>query len=509
MKIKILSLFLLVFPFLLYAQNTEIDWGKEYKIPKRNDDRPFIGVSDHHYFLNYQNKKDNTLLVYNFGHELVQEIPLGDNQDGKRIIAESIIKTRAGYFLITSAYYKKEKIEFVYTSAIEEDGSVNFTTDHLFAYSLKKNQGITLPRKDFFNRDKYGFAISPDSTKLLFTRVTGIFQDLRIAGKEKYQLFVFDHFFGKVWEKIIDLPDVDSKINVDKFSITNNGNVLLFASNVEKKRRFKNWIPSYSLSVFRVNQDGIFAQIDLKVNNSYPVVATGFCDAEGSLYIAGIYTNAIGSKKETGANGTFIMKFDKVNKLLFSKKHPFDLATQEAIMPTGVKRAGIEFFKFDIDLLLVDFTNERFLFVAENRYTSSIEKHSSDDILIPNFSFDGEVNWVYHYPKRFYSDLFNTVPSMFFMKENKIFLFHHCFKSKEERKALGHAKGYRYAYYTDLVAINLSGELENKETLFVTKGIIRRPINTKFCRALDDGRILIYADHGGRFQFGTCKIPEY
>lgn len=503
MKIKILSLFFLILPILLNAQNAKVDWGEVHKFPKRNEQRPFIGVSDNHYFLNYKNKKSNTLKVYNFDHELVHEIALGKNQDGKRIIAESIIKTKAGHFLITSAYYKKEKIEFVYTSAIEEDGSVNFTTDHLFAYSLDKGQGFTL-----YNRDKYGFTISPDSTKLLFTRITGIYQDLRIAGKEKYQLFVFDQSFGKVWDKIIDLPNVDSKINVDKFSITNNGNVLLFASNAEKKRRFKNWIPSYSLSVFRVNQGGIFAQIDLKVGNSYPVVATGFCDAEGSLYIAGIYTNALGPKKEIGANGTFMMKFDKANKMLFSKKHPFDLTIKEAIRPTGVKRGAIDFFKFDIDFLLVDFTNERFLFVAENRYFSmDKEDYHSDDILIPNFSFDGEVNWVYHYPKRYKSDLLKKIPSMIFMKENKIFLFHHCLKSREERKELRFEYGNQYTNYIDLVGINLNGELEYKKTLFGFKGfIVRRSFNTKLCKAFNDGRILIYTNDVGKFRFGMCKI---
>ncbi|MFT4696754.1 MAG: hypothetical protein ACI8RY_001932 [Urechidicola sp.] len=508
MKIKILSLFFLVLPIFLNAQNAKVDWGEVHKFPKRNVESPFIGISDNHYFLNYKKKKSNTLMVYNFDHELVHEIPLGRNQDDKRIIAESIIKTKTGYFLITSAYYKKEKIEFVYTSAIEEDGSVNFTADHLFAYSLDKGQGITLPRIDLYNRDKYGFTISPDSTKLLFTRVTGIYQDLRIAGKEKYQLFVFDQSFGKVWDKIIDLPNVDSKINVDKFSITNNGNVLLFASNVEKKRRFKNWIPSYSLSIFRVNKDGIFAQIDLSVSDSYPVNAIGFCDEEGSLYIAGIYTNALGSKKEIGANGTFMMKFDKANKMLFSKKHPFDLDIKDAIRPTGVKRGAVDFFKFDIDLLLVDFTNERFLFVAENRYFSmDREDFHSDDILIPNFSFDGEVNWIYHYPKRYKSDYLKKISSMIFMKENKIFLFHHCFKSKEERKALRLEQGYKFSsYFTDLVAINLSGELESKKTLFNLSGFNRRHINTKFCRILNDGRILIYTNDTDKFRFGTYKI---
>jgi hypothetical protein len=508
MKIKILSLFFLVLPIFLNAQNAKVDWGEVHKFPKRNVESPFIGISDNHYFLNYKKKKSNTLMVYNFDHELVHEIPLGRNQDDKRIIAESIIKTKTGYFLITSAYYKKEKIEFVYTSAIEEDGSVNFTADHLFAYSLDKGQGITLPRIDLYNRDKYGFTISPDSTKLLFTRVTGIYQDLRIAGKEKYQLFVFDQSFGKVWDKIIDLPNVDSKINIDKFSINNNGNVLLFASNEEKKRRSKNWIPNYSLSVFRVNQDGIFAQIDLKVNNSFPIVATGFYDAQESLYIAGLYTNAIGIKKETGANGTFMMKFDKANKLLFSKKHPFDLATQEAIMPTGIKRTGRDFFKFDIDLLVVDLTNERFLFVAENRYFSSDrEDFHSDDILIPNFSFDGEVNWIYHYPKRYKSGLLKKRPSMIFMKGNKIFLFHYCLKSKEERKELRFEFGNRYTNYIDLVGINLNGELESKKTLFGFKGFFaRRTFNTKLCKALNDGRILIYTNDTDKFRFGTCKV---
>ena len=76
---------------------------------------------------------------------------LAAHQDNKRIIAESIIKTRADYFLITSAYYKKEKVEFVYASVIEEDGDVNLTTDHIFAYSLSHHQKhIGLPFGMYF-----------------------------------------------------------------------------------------------------------------------------------------------------------------------------------------------------------------------------------------------------------------------------------------------------------------------------------------------------------------------
>ena len=193
MKIKILSLFLLIFPFLLNAQNTEIKWGEEYKIPKRNEQRPFIGISENHYFLNYKNRKSNTLMVYNFDHELVQKIPLGRNQDNKRIVAESIIETKEGHFLITSANYKKEKVEFVYASAIEEDGNVNLATEHLFAYSISHHQKyIGLPFGMYaLNKDKYGFAMSPDSTKLLFSRVTGKTQALRVGGEDKYQLLTF------------------------------------------------------------------------------------------------------------------------------------------------------------------------------------------------------------------------------------------------------------------------------------------------------------------------------
>jgi hypothetical protein len=90
---------------------------------------------------------------------------------------------------------------------------------------------------------------------------------------------------------------------------------------------------------------------------------------------------------------------------------------------------------------------------------------------------------------------------------NKIFLFHHCFKSKEERKALRLEQGYKFSsYFTDLVAINLSGELESKKTLFNLSGFNRRHINTKFCRILNDGRILIYTNDTDKFRFGTYKI---
>ena len=96
---------------------------------------------------------------------------------------------------------------------------------------------------------------------------------------------------------------------------------------------------------------------------------------------------------------------------------------------------------------------------------------------------------------------------MIFMKENKIFLFHHCLKSKEERKELRFEYGNQYTNYIDLVGINLNGELEYKKTLFGSKGFfVKKSINIKLCKALNDGRILIYKDHDRKFKLGRIRL---
>lgn len=507
MKIKILNLLLIVFPILLNAQNTEIEWGEEFKVPFKVDQASFIGVSDYHYFFNYKKKKGSELMVFDFNHQLIQTITVGENQDGKKLLPEKIIKTKAGNFLITSAYYWKEKLEFVYASQIMDDGNINFSNDRLFTYPVNKGGKIIKHAgSSIRNKDNYGFTFSPDSTKLLFTRIYSDYEAPRDKGKDKYQLYVFDQSFNEIWEKTIALPYIDERIDVNDYSISNKGNVFLIASKVVKKGRRKAWIPKYDLKVFRANREGIYAQLDISIPNCYPIVGTGFCDEDESFYIGGIYMDIQGLRDDMGANGTFMMKYDKMDQLLLSKKYPFSQETREALIPSFRKKAGDRFFSFSIDLLLIDYHNQRFSFVAENRYFSTDRGYHSDDILFPNFSFDGELNWVYHYPKKYLSPASPMSASRMFLSDNKVFLFHHCFKSKEERKKLQHKKKFiPYSYYTDLVTLGLDGELTSKETLFFSRNF-KKPIFPMYCEKISDGRILLYTRKEKKIKFGTCKI---
>jgi len=213
--------------------------------------------------------------------------------------------------------------------------------------------------------------------------------------------------------------------------------------------------------------------------------------------------------KKVGVNGTYMMKFDSKDKLLFSNKIPFEEKLKKDLEIKYSKRNGFAFFNYDIELLIIDYQKRVFSFVGENRYFSNYGGHHADDILIPNFSFDGTLNWVHHIPKKITSKYSSFSYSNISFKDNEISLFFNNNKSKRDNVSS--------RFYTELISINLKGDVELKESLYNSRKIrmsnysknIKPPVHPRFSKKIGNRKYLIFAkgEVKGKmkFQLGTFK----
>ena len=338
MKKYALLLSVLVFPCLMFAQDWDIDFGESYNKKHKTslggdeESSKFLGLNNQSYFITYESKKFGDILQFDFNHNLVNTIPIGTTPAGLKLEPKHLLKIKSGNYLISSHYNKWEKQAWVYATRFTKDGTTEKAKEPLFSYSTIDFRQLFFQSTGIKNNDAYGFDISPDSSKIVFTRVDRSMQSRNFSGNEKYQVFMFDQNLNKLWEKEISLPNVDRKIQIKQIEVTNSGEVLFLAKNSEKGVKRKWWIPKTDMVIIRINKDGKYTTNTLRLKKTYPVSAAMFTH-DDFLYVTGVYTN--GEKEMKGANGTFFMKFDEDDELLSYKKYPYEDEIRQNIIPVS------------------------------------------------------------------------------------------------------------------------------------------------------------------------------
>lgn len=507
MKKYALSLIIMIIPFLASAQDWDVEFGKVYKgyrynelFRKYNDllrkdlSTSFLGLNQDYYYLNYESKKDNEILQFDFNHNLINAILIGENPEGEKLEPEYMMKTVDDTYLISSYYNKKNSQESIYATRLNEDGSLEKVEEPIFSYSIP-----SLSNSGYANTDVSGYAFSLDSSKIVFA-MAGDYEVKRKGGNETYQIFVFDNDFNLLWKKDITLPDVDKKIKIQQFSVTNQGEVYFLAKSKEKFTRKNRWIPKGDFFTIRVKEEEIIINT-LKLKEAYPISVTVFWE-DNVLYAAGIYTN--GWKESSGADGTFMMKFDEDDSLLFYEKYPFDRSIKRYLVPNRQKQKEQEFFNFEIDDLLIDYKNGYFIFAAENRYTSKFYNNISEDIIVSKFSFDGDLEWNYHKHKKFAG-----AGSTYGLSHGNgnIYLIFNTNKTTNEQNRIQHnVRPNRTSSYTDIVKINTKGEVELEDTIFHSREL-KIPFYPIYSRRINNQKVLLlFRGEETKFQYGTLKF---
>ena len=286
----------------------------------------------------------------------------------------------------------------------------------------------------------------------------------------------------------------------------------------EQRAKQNRWIPEYRYVIFRINEEGIFANSTLDLEDDYPVSTIVFTDYKNNLYISGVYTD--GNKDELGY-GVFLMKYGKNHELKSFEQNRFGNEIENGLMEKRKNKRWRTLSHFPINALVIDYEKGSFSLVLENRYFSShIEKdqlsirdeskieytYYSDDLIISNLTFEGEPNWFFHLPKYYVSNDYRKTKSVGSTKGGNIFLVYNHFKTKEESLFVDHTrKRNLFSYYTDVLKINPNGEVIFEETIFHSRDL-EKPFVPMISEGLSNGNILLQCQDKRVFQFGTLKF---
>lgn len=498
------TLLILIFtvPLILSAQKWDTQFGKTYKrffnkgLGKKVATSEFMGVDNQSYFLNGKSKKKNQLLQFDFNHNLINSIPIGKNSQGKKLKAEYILKTNNGNYLISSYHSKRKKQTWVYATRIHEDGTMEMAKDHLFSYPSSQSKLVGIK-----NADSYGYDISPDSSKIVFTSVFRTTESSDVHGYDTYKVFVFNQDLSKSWEREIRLPNVDRKIQVKQFGVTNGGDVFILADNQLSKRERKRWVPRKDILLIRINDKEKYELNTLRLQKSFPISAAVYTHNE-ELLLMGFYTN--GKKQQQGLDGIFMMRFDEQDELKFTQKYPLDEKIKNDLKPNRRKKSDLNFYHFEIKDLLIDHQNNHIVFIGENRYYSDFyQSIVSDDLIISRLSFDGHLEWILHKKK----ELSGVQGSygLSYQGEN-IFLIYNTSKTRKERETFNHVRSPDFtSFYTDVIKINGAGEIYFEETLFHSRDRQVRPQSSLSWR-IKNGDFLIFFGNAHKFQYCTIRF---
>ena len=496
-KIIILS-FILFLPIFLFAQDWKVEWGKPYKKSRLMQKESFmVGQSKEYYYVSYDPEMKNDLLQFNHKHELVKAFPIGKVKFGKRKKAEKIITTKAGDFFISSSSNSFKRQDYFYATQLTNSNKKEDDPMIIFSYKTKANV-LSFS------------AQSPDSSKVLFSIVSA---GATTFSPTKFNFFFFDTNLKNQGAQEVVLPKDFDDLTIKDIGITNSGEIYILVK--RPIDRTKRWIPNNQFIIFRVNEEGIYNQNELKFKDSYPVSSTIFSDNDNIIYVAGAYTEGIKNKSNYGV---YIMKFGEDNELLHFKKTPFSDKVKNDLRESQMKNKWKSVTHFQIDDLVIDYKNKHFSFVGENKTYSSytvpnrrslIDKttqeytYFSGDLIIPRYTFDGELKWLFHLPKLFYSSDGHKVSSVISYQNENIFLVYNDFKSSKESEYIDHDQRKNlYSYYTDFIKINKDGDIDMEETIFHSRDL-DRPFIPGFSKRLKNGSLLLNFQDKRLFQFGT------
>ncbi|HFB99408.1 MAG TPA: hypothetical protein ENJ53_01255 [Phaeodactylibacter sp.] len=402
-------------------------------------------------------------------------------------------------------------MDYVFASPLMDNGTVEKTETPIISYPKKNTSSIFVTAEDNAKYiDNKGFKISSDSSKILYLESNQYDIVPMTSPYDKFQLYVFDNNFQKIWEKEITFLYSDAKLKVEKFGVSNNGEVYILASRFMHTFHPRK-VPEKYFLFYRVNKEGIISTTEIKLDNAYVTDVACSYHLDGSLFITGIYSSR--NQKLLNTHGAFIMKYDVGNNLIFSKKHSFEETLLEKLKCTIQETTYRNYFKFSINYLLINHKKQTISFVAENRYSEPkggglFAVFFSDDILVPTFSFDGSLEWITHVDKKFKSPYIYHTPTVVSNRNGNIYLVSNAHKTKNQVSNFNHKrKQTMFSFYTDLIRVNTDGVVDFEKTIFHSRDL-KKDLNTALSQRMHNGDFLLYFNTEKTFQYGTLTLPK-
>lgn len=516
---KRLLLLLIALISFLSSSSQKIEWGQEYPLPKGMFKSLYsIGHSDEHYYVVSQKGKNQVILRFDYDHRLDGTQPVTAEYNDKKLMVTDMIETAAGSFGLSQQYIKKEKKNVAYAFRLEEDGKLERKGRELFA--LPYTRGAVVGIGPFLinanvNGDLQGYVTSPDKKLVAFVNPFSSHDDKNV--KDKMSLNIFDENLNEVSSHIVTFPYSDDDVNLTNFTIVDNGDVYFLGPKWGEKKDREKGIPNFTYHVFRVRH----GEIDLEVEVEHPDMgatqATVFVDG-GSIYVIGFYTDK--AEKFISDHGTFLAKFNESGEQEYMNVDPFTDEVKDTFTSERRQEKGIGVGSLSIDHAVYNQSLGTVSFVAEQYYVTTSQyldgngnwqtryHYHSNEIIVPGYDVNKQERTFLTLVNKSYETTSWPNSSYVYSLDKETGIIHlvfNDFKTKSEREEIKGSKKAK-GRYTDLVSIDVDGNVIYNGTLFTSKETDNYFLTRK-STSLGNGEVLLYSQGKKVYQFGILTLP--
>ena len=529
--IVVLHLMLLFNVSYMGAQNTQINWGEQFELEKKEQYYRLVGMDEENYYIisGRAKKSEFRFLTFrNSDHKLLGSEDIQFEYDKTKYSFLESIHTDAGIFLYYFGNNKEANRIELFVAKIDQGKLGNFELVHdqekekgLFSNHLLSSQASLLGNG---YKIRVRESLSPDKKLVTLSYL------LEIKGRfEEVQLLCLNQNMKVEWERKIDFKKEKKKILIGNFKIADDGtvyclirvqnhNLLDVASSGQNRR-------NYFFQIHKIEENN-WETMDFLFEEAlgyYPVKAILILPkGDDSPVLTGIYST---DKKRSKLEGSFYASIDDFDNVPEMKTYPFE----------NISLVERDFWKAidKIDLPKPDFNGvESFYFkngnmalVLENKFVTITNNYShgekeenakkliptkkardqtytfySNDILL--FIFDKAGNLLTNkIIKKEIESEYKILTSYkgIVGKENLYLIYNHVM-NKKERKESG-VKGTP----TSMTVINDQGDITT-EPLFSTgnKAVIPYFYPSRVTK--NEGKFLLGRFIGRKMTFGTILL---
>lgn len=493
-RLFILSFFLILFFAFPSNAQPKVDWGSTYEKQGSLYSSFYLAGGDAN---NYYVVMDGNLLGFDFSHKLKSTTSLDLQINNQKVYFRDVITTKSKTFGVFSDFDKKKNAVFIQTAELE-NGKVKPVRE-----AIMQPLDIQYKLVQGFGTINYGakskIVISSDKSRVATIRTLS---NKTPEYVDKISIIVFDENMNVKWQKIQNFPIKDSKLLIQDFIVSNNGEVFIAVSLDLPKGSS----PNFTCKILKCTENDF---IDYKINlsDNYIVSRDNFL-LSSQANTNEVLISGFCRKGDSGEeNGVFFSKLDVSSGIISSKAHGFSDEFLQELLKNRNFSSGKEIFNFKVSDF-VSFPDGSFSFIAERNYntvSSSSNLTYSEGLIIPRFESNGEIRNMTKVDKSYGHILIDLTSYTVAIKNNKLFLLYNDFVNRQEGNISGGGfLGAKKNSFTTLSIIDEKGNLEVQKTLFSgleTNGLFYRSNSAQV-----GGNILINILNPKDFHFGTLKL---
>lgn len=502
------------------TNKVDVKFGETYKMNKRSQLSDIIGFTSANYYMLRRNKNGFAIDKLDKDLKFISTTDLELNYENKKMGIEGITQVGENFLLLSSFSNQKLKKNFLFYKTIPIS-------------SLDQSNPLTkIGEIDFEKRrftGTYSYSISPDSSKILVYYSMPYVKE----GPEKFGFSVYDTDMKELWSKEISLPYDNSLFTIERFKVSNLGDVHLAGTEYKSMKRSnkRTGEPNYIYHILSYTEEGNkIKDYEIDLEDKFVTDLQFAIDDDNVLRCGGFYSLS----GTFSIKGTFYIRIDNKKQKIMSanfKEFPENFVTQDwsdraikkAKKKEQKKGQSIEMYEYDLrDFILKD--DGGLLMLAEQYYVRVVTTTTYDaqgrpstrttyhyyynDIIAVSITKGGSIEWQTRIDKYqhtvndggYFSSFATAIIG------DKIYMIYNesakRFYDRETYKSL--KKKQKKAYFTLLVELNSAGKV-TKEALFDTKSqdVRTRP---KVCEQISEDEMIVYGKWYKKQKFAHLKF---